>query len=48
MWKMVDFEAVGEVSNAVSAGVAVMLRGAIRVSDYNHSVASVNQFLGAR
>lgn len=48
MWEMVDFEAVGEVSNAISAGVAVMLRGAIRVSDYYHSVASVNKFLGAR
>lgn len=48
MWKMVDFEAVCEVSNAVSAGVAVMLRGTIRMSDYNDSVTPVNQFLGAR
>ena len=39
---VVDLDTVGEVSNAGSAGI---LGCAICVSDDNHSVAAVNEFL---
>jgi len=44
VWKMVDFEAIGEIPDAVPAGVAVVLRGTVRVSDDDDSVASVDKF----
>lgn len=44
VWKMVHFEAIGKVSDAIPAGVAVVLRGTVRVSDDDDSVTSVDKF----
>ena len=44
---MIDFEAIGEVSDAIPTGVAVVLRGTVRVCDDDDSVASVDKFLSA-